>query len=241
MKIGFRKPSLSKRIAARTSVKRMIRAKVRAPKGLGLLTNPKKAIYNRVYRRTSLGCVTLPVLFLLMTLAIAACGATPTPTRAQSPATATSVPVRWAPTIALSTSTPILPTATRPPATATAVASTPSPIPATSTAVAPTATRAAATSTSIPPTVTRPAATPVPTAIPPTATRAPSACPQGCAVATPPAGCDIKGNISSDGRKLYHVRGGSSYAATKIDPSKGEKWFCTEAEARAAGWERAQQ
>ena len=29
----------------------MIRAKVRVPRGWGLLTNPKKAIYNRVYRR----------------------------------------------------------------------------------------------------------------------------------------------------------------------------------------------
>lgn len=47
----IRRPSLKGRIAARFSVKRMIRAKVRAPRGLGLLTNPKKAIYNRMYRR----------------------------------------------------------------------------------------------------------------------------------------------------------------------------------------------
>ncbi len=47
----IRRLSLKGRIAARTSLKRMIRAKVRAPRGFGILTNPKKAIYNRVYRR----------------------------------------------------------------------------------------------------------------------------------------------------------------------------------------------
>ncbi|MGE0284581.1 MAG: hypothetical protein AB7P20_28765 [Rhizobiaceae bacterium] len=26
------------------------------------------------------------------------------------------------------------------------------------------------------------------------------------------------------------------YAATRIDTSKGERWFCTEAEAKATGW-----
>lgn len=65
MKFGFRIPSLSKRIAARTSVKRMIRHNLglKAPRGMGWLTNPKKAAYNRLYNRTSRGClVTLIVL-----------------------------------------------------------------------------------------------------------------------------------------------------------------------------------
>jgi endonuclease YncB( thermonuclease family) len=56
--------------------------------------------------------------------------------------------------------------------------------------------------------------------------------------ATPPApatGCRIKGNISQSG-KIYHVPGSPSYEQTKIDESKRERWFCTEAEARAAGW-----
>lgn len=53
MKFGVRTPSLKKRIAARTSVKRMVRAKVRVPKGYGMLTNPKKAMYNKVYNKTS--------------------------------------------------------------------------------------------------------------------------------------------------------------------------------------------
>jgi hypothetical protein len=47
--------------------------------------------------------------------------------------------------------------------------------------------------------------------------------------------CRIKGNISQNGR-IYHVPGSASYDQTQIDTSKGERWFCTEAEARAAGW-----
>jgi hypothetical protein len=53
-----------------------------------------------------------------------------------------------------------------------------------------------------------------------------------------PEGCSIKGNISPAGR-IYHLPGQADYAATRIDPSRGERWFCSEAEARAAGWRRA--
>ena len=55
MKFGFRKPSLSRMIAARTSPKRIIKNAlgIRAPIGWGWFTNPKKAAYNRVYDRTS--------------------------------------------------------------------------------------------------------------------------------------------------------------------------------------------
>jgi hypothetical protein len=55
MKIGLRKPSINKRIAARTSPKRYIRHNLglKAPRGMGWLTNPRKAAYNRVYNRTS--------------------------------------------------------------------------------------------------------------------------------------------------------------------------------------------
>jgi hypothetical protein len=57
MKWGFRKPSLRKRIAARTSFKRYVRHSLgfKAPRGWGWLTNPKKAAYNRVYYRTTFG------------------------------------------------------------------------------------------------------------------------------------------------------------------------------------------
>lgn len=55
MKWGFRKPSFRKRIAARTSWKRYVRNSLglRAPRGWGWLTNPRKAAYNRLYRRTT--------------------------------------------------------------------------------------------------------------------------------------------------------------------------------------------
>lgn len=55
MKYGIRKPSLKKSIAARTSLKRYVRHSLglKAPRGWGWLTNPKKAAYNRVYHRTT--------------------------------------------------------------------------------------------------------------------------------------------------------------------------------------------
>ena len=52
--------------------------------------------------------------------------------------------------------------------------------------------------------------------------------------------CNIKGNISiGTGEKIYHVPGQHYYAATKISPQHGERWFCSELEARQAGWRRA--
>lgn len=50
--------------------------------------------------------------------------------------------------------------------------------------------------------------------------------------------CRIKGNISRNGH-IYHVPGGRYYDRTRMDTSKGERWFCSEAEARAAGWRRS--
>ena len=55
------------------------------------------------------------------------------------------------------------------------------------------------------------------------------------------ARCAIKGNISQDGSRIYHVPGGRYYERTRINRSKGERWFCSEAEARAAGWRRSRQ
>mgnify|MGYP000728184890 CR=1 FL=1 len=53
-------------------------------------------------------------------------------------------------------------------------------------------------------------------------------------------GCTIKGNISiSTGKKLYHLPGMEDYKSTRIDPAKGERWFCTESEAIANGWRKA--
>lgn len=54
-------------------------------------------------------------------------------------------------------------------------------------------------------------------------------------------GCTIKGNINSEGVKIYHLPGMRDYNRTIIDESKGERWFCTEQEAVAAGWRKAMQ
>lgn len=51
--------------------------------------------------------------------------------------------------------------------------------------------------------------------------------------------CLIKGNISASGEKIYHLPGCGSYEKTKIDEARGEKWFCSESEALAAGWRKA--
>jgi endonuclease YncB( thermonuclease family) len=52
--------------------------------------------------------------------------------------------------------------------------------------------------------------------------------------------CTIKGNISvSSGERIYHVPGQEHYGKTRISIGKGERWFCSEAEARAAGWRKA--
>ncbi|CRK82093.1 hypothetical protein [Neobacillus massiliamazoniensis] len=55
MKIGMRKPSLKKRISARTSIKRQVvhRAGLKMPRGYGWIRNPKKYAYNKVYNRTT--------------------------------------------------------------------------------------------------------------------------------------------------------------------------------------------
>lgn len=52
-------------------------------------------------------------------------------------------------------------------------------------------------------------------------------------------GCTIKGNISKSGQKIYHMPGQRHYDKTRISTSKGEAWFCSEAEARAAGFRRS--
>lgn len=50
------------------------------------------------------------------------------------------------------------------------------------------------------------------------------------------AACQIKGNISSKGERIYHAPGGRWYDVTKVNEAKGERWFCSEPEAIAAGW-----
>jgi hypothetical protein len=64
VRFGFRVPSLKKRISARTSLKRYVRNNLglKAPRGWGWLTNPRKAAYNRVYNRTTRGCLVAVLL-----------------------------------------------------------------------------------------------------------------------------------------------------------------------------------
>lgn len=51
--------------------------------------------------------------------------------------------------------------------------------------------------------------------------------------------CDIKGNVSNNGVRIYHLPGQRFYDETVISPAKGERMFCSEEAARAAGWRRS--
>ena len=75
-----------------------------------------------------------------------------------------------------------------------------------------------------------PARTPPP---PPVA----GSCIGGCDV--PPQGCLIKGTLPRPDYKVFLLPGQPGYDAAKIDTQKGERWFCTIDEARAAGWVRS--
>lgn len=60
MKIGMRKPSLKKSFKARTTSKYKRAAKrainpTYGKKGMGLINNPKKSVYNKVYNKTTFG------------------------------------------------------------------------------------------------------------------------------------------------------------------------------------------
>lgn len=53
-----------------------------------------------------------------------------------------------------------------------------------------------------------------------------------------PEGCAIKGNVTRNGR-IYHMPWSPWYNRIRIEPEKGKRWFCSEAEAVAAGWRPA--
>lgn len=55
----------------------------------------------------------------------------------------------------------------------------------------------------------------------------------------PDDACKIKGNISADGKRIFHQPGQSFYERTGIDETKGERWFCSATAAQAAGWRAA--
>ncbi len=72
IKFGLRIPSLKKRIASRLSVKRYIRHNLglKAPRGWGWITNPRRALYNRIYRRTTFGCCGSSVFVMILVMSL---------------------------------------------------------------------------------------------------------------------------------------------------------------------------
>ncbi|MER8461996.1 hypothetical protein [Mesorhizobium sp. M1396] len=52
-------------------------------------------------------------------------------------------------------------------------------------------------------------------------------------------GCDIKGNINERGERIYHIAGQAYYSATRVNPARGERWFCSQWQAWWAGWRKA--
>jgi len=52
--------------------------------------------------------------------------------------------------------------------------------------------------------------------------------------------CVIKGNVRKDNNtKIYHLPDCYNYTKIVIDESNGDKWFCTEAEAKVAGFTKS--
>jgi len=50
--------------------------------------------------------------------------------------------------------------------------------------------------------------------------------------------CPIKGIITADGAKLYYVPTDRIYRSIAVDPNKGDRRFCSDVDARKAGWLR---
>lgn len=55
VKAGIRRPSLTRSVRARTSIRRQVvsRAGLKLPRGYGWARHPRKYVYNKVYRRTT--------------------------------------------------------------------------------------------------------------------------------------------------------------------------------------------
>jgi endonuclease YncB( thermonuclease family) len=50
--------------------------------------------------------------------------------------------------------------------------------------------------------------------------------------------CNVKGVFGAAGQRLYFVPTDADYGALTIDPNQGERVFCSDEEARLAGWRR---
>lgn len=62
----------------------------------------------------------------------------------------------------------------------------------------------------------------------------------GIGAMLPGSGCNIKGNISlNTDERIFHVPGQKYYQETRVSVMRGERWFCSEGEARKAGWRRS--
>jgi endonuclease YncB( thermonuclease family) len=59
------------------------------------------------------------------------------------------------------------------------------------------------------------------------------------AAEAPSPECVIKGNVNRKGERIYHLPGQLNYVQINMAKGLGERWFCTEAEAEAAGWRKA--
>lgn len=55
----------------------------------------------------------------------------------------------------------------------------------------------------------------------------------------PSPACAIKGNVNRKGERIYHEPGQMHYDAVNMKRGSGKRWFCSEAEAEAAGWRKA--
>lgn len=51
--------------------------------------------------------------------------------------------------------------------------------------------------------------------------------------------CPIKGNVSRNGDRIYHMPWQKDYARVRIEAHPEKRWFCDENEATAAGWRKA--
>lgn len=54
-------------------------------------------------------------------------------------------------------------------------------------------------------------------------------------------GCLIKGNLDPSDRRFYHLPGFRHYSQVTMNLDKGDRWFCSEREAIAAGFKRARE
>ena len=63
--------------------------------------------------------------------------------------------------------------------------------------------------------------------------------PRSATEGAPSPDCIIKGNISRNGERIYHMPSQRFYARIRMDVGGGRRWFCTPEEAEAAGWRKS--